>query len=331
MNRGELEYIRWIRQVLGDGNALIGAKSANPTTTRRAKPSNRRHGVLVDVGDDAAVLLSPARELVVTTDMLLEGVHFDLSACSLKQIGRKAMNVNLSDIAAMAAIPRYAVVAAGLPPHLPPDGAEELFLGLVEAAAEFDAVVVGGDTNQSKHGLAVSVTLLGETTPMGPVLRSGARPGDALCVTGRLGFSLQGRHLTFRPRVREALVLHERHGLHAMLDVSDGLGADLFHLVEESGCGAILDAASIPIAARPPASSDDGRTDLDHALNDGEDFELLFAVDPAEASRLELEQPFGAQGLRASRIGDVVEERGVWIRSGTSVAPLTRGGYQHAL
>ena len=163
--------------------------------------------VPVGVGDDAAVLRSSSRDWIVTTDMLVEGVHFDLASASAKRIGWKAMAVNLSDVAAMAGTPAAAFLALGLPPGR--EGlAEELWEGVEAAAREFDVVIAGGDTNASPAGLVVAVTLLGHPTGRGAVLRRGARPGDAVCVTGRLGYSLGGKHLDFMPRVREAAGLH---------------------------------------------------------------------------------------------------------------------------
>src|SRR5262249_34083788 len=159
--------------------------------------------------------------------------------------------------------------------------------------------------------LVISVTVLGETTGRGPVRRSGARPGDWVFVTGPLGGSILGHHLDFTPRVREALALHAAVELHAMCDVSDGLSADLNHILEESPCGAVVVAESVPI---PPAgvglSRTSGKTPLEHALGDGEDFELVFTVAPADGERLLREQP--GSGIVLTKIGECVES-GLWI------------------
>src|SRR5581483_2766578 len=155
------------------------------------------------------------------------------------RVGRKAMAVNLSDIAAMGGRPVAAVVSLGLPRGSDTGTvAEELYQGLREAADAFDTAIAGGDTNSWAGGLVISVTLLGEPGPQGPILRSGARPGDWLIVTGALGGSILGKHLDFTPRVRQGLALQEHATLHAMIDVSDGLAADVHHLCEESACGA---------------------------------------------------------------------------------------------
>ena len=157
------------------------------------------------------------------------------------------MAVNLSDIAAMAGVPTAALIGLCLPKQ---DGmaiAEAVFDGAKSVADRFSVPIVGGDTNSWDGPLVISITVLGESTIRGPVRRSGAKPGDWLFVTGPLGGSIHGRHLNPQPRIREALRLHEVTDLHAMIDISDGLAADLGHLCRESGCGALLDADSIPI------------------------------------------------------------------------------------
>src|SRR5262249_45919156 len=163
-------------------------------------------------------------------------------------VGRKAMAVNLSDIAAMAGRPVGAVVSVGLPRQGGRGLAEELFYGLREMADAFKTAIVGGGTNSWGGALVIPVTIPGQSTGRGPVTRSGARPGDWLLVTGPLGGSIRGKHLTFTPRVREALQLHAAADLHAMIDISDGLAADVNHICEESHCGAVLDAEALPIA-----------------------------------------------------------------------------------
>jgi thiamine-monophosphate kinase len=158
------------------------------------------------------------------------------------------------------------------------------------------------------------------------VLRRGARPGDAVCVTGRLGYSLGGKHLDFMPRVREAAGLHACCELHAMIDLSDGLARDAFHLARASACRIVLEADEIPISRGEPA---DERAPLDHALNDGEDFELLFTLSAEEAARLIADPPFDEPPV--TRIGECVEGEGVFLRSRVGeVRPLTPGGFEHA-
>jgi thiamine-monophosphate kinase len=237
------------------------------------------------------------------------------------------MAANLSDIAAMAGRPLAAVVGVGLPRKGGRALAEEVYLGLREVADEFDTAIIGGDTNSWDGPLVISVALLGEATPRGPVGRGGARPGDWLLVTGPLGGSILGKHLDFTPRVREALALHEAAGLHAMIDVSDGLAADVWHLCEESGGGAVLRAEAIPVS---PAAlqMNDGRPPLEHALGDGEDFELVFAVSPEDGRRLVETQP--VPGVTLSVIGECVAE-GLWLEEQGARRPLAPRGYVHEL
>jgi thiamine-monophosphate kinase len=302
---GEFEFIDWLR--------------------RRTPAANR---VAVGPGDDAAVLDWPGgRQCVVTTDMLLEGSCFRLRDAGPRRVGRKAMSVNLSDIAAMAAVPVAAVVSVGLPRQGGRALAEDLYLGLREVADRFATPIIGGDTNSWEGPLVISVTLLGEATPRGPVLRSGARPGDRLLVTGPLGGSILGKHLDFTPRVHEALRLHETASLHAMIDLSDGLAADVGKLCAESRCGAVLHADAIPISDDARRMNDD-RPPLEHALGDGEDFELVFAVAPADAHRLVAEQP--VPGITLVQIGTCIES-GLWLQHGDSRHPLPPLGYVHRL
>jgi thiamine-monophosphate kinase len=257
--------------------------------------------------------------------MLLEGSCFRLAEAGPRRVGRKAMAVNLSDIAAMAGRPVAAVVSLGLPRDGGRAIAEGLYAGLREVANSFDTALVGGDTNSWDGPLVIAVTVLGEATARGPVRRSGARPGDWLLVTGALGGSIRGKHLDFTPRVREALTLHEAADLHAMIDISDGLAADLAHVCTESRCGAVVRAADVPVSADAAVLAD-GRSPLDHALADGEDFELLIAVAPDDGRRLVETQP--VDGIRLTRIGEFVDA-GLWLETDGDRQPLPPRGYVH--
>jgi thiamine-monophosphate kinase len=293
---------------------------------------NRTSGhpkMLVGPGDDAAVLAPSSRRQLVTVDMLMDGTDFHLHEVGAKAAGRKAMAVNLSDIAAMAGIPTAAVVSVALPRVGGRVIGEELYIGLQEMAAQFGVALAGGDTNSWDGPLVVSVTLLGEATSRGPVLRSGARAGDWLLVTGPLGGSIRGRHLTFTPRVREAVQLHEAADLHALIDISDGMAADLNHILEESHCGAVIEAAAVPISADAvELSRTSGKTPLQHALGDGEDFELIAAVDPADGERLVREQP--VPGIALTKIGECVET-GLWLEANGERRELPPTGWVHSL
>ncbi|MBI1849222.1 MAG: thiamine-monophosphate kinase [Planctomycetes bacterium] len=290
----------------------------------------RRHapkhdGVRIGIGDDAALVRTPPATLV-TTDMLLDGVHFVWGRDRPAEIGWKAIACNLSDIAAMGGRPEYALVSVGLPSWLAKKDAEALHQGMLRAASRFGVRIVGGDTNASLGGVVVSVTVLGSPTGR-PVTRAGAHVGDAVCVTGSFGGSIRGRHLRFVPRVEEALVLARGWKVHAMMDVTDGLLLDASRLARESRVGIEIDAPRVPIArAARDLARDSGRTPLEHALSDGEDFELLFTLPKAQARRLESHPPFRT---RITQIG-VVVRRGLYVRDAsgnrTRVEPR---GYEH--
>lgn len=305
----EFGLIRWIRE--------------------RAARSDR---VALGIGDDCALIEpTPGCKLVVTTDMLMDGRHFRLEEAGAEAVGRKAMGVNISDIAAMAARPVAAVVAVALPrrPLKLEAVAHGLHMGLGEMANRFDISLVGGDTNAWDGPLVICVTLLGETTLKGAVLRSGAKVGDAIFVTGPLGGSLLGRHLSPQPRVVEAIALHEAAKLHALIDISDGLSSDLGHILDESGgLGAELDADSIPI--HPDAieiGKKTGRSALEHALTDGEDFELCLTASQADADRLDADPPVPA---RLFRVGRVVRKPGIRLVDPDGIVrPVQPGGFDH--
>lgn len=283
--------------------------------------------VTLGIGDDAAILTANPPQTLVTTDMLMEGTHFAIPPASPRQVGHKALAVNLSDIAAMGGCPTTAFVSVALSRKYPESFREELFQGIQGLADRFGVALAGGDTNSWNGPFVISVTLLG-TPVKSPVLRSGARPGDWICVTGSFGGSLAGRHLDFIPRVAEALELQRRVTLHAMQDVSDGLAADLYHILEESGVGCRLDAQAIPIAEAARLSRD-SRTPLEHALGDGEDFELLFTLSPEEGQRLLRTPPFETP---IHKIGEITEDRTAWlVQSNGTPIPLPRLGWVHAL
>jgi thiamine-monophosphate kinase len=261
-----------------------------------------RRPVLVGIGDDAAVLKTNPKWLtLMTTDMLVEGRHFRLGEARPEEIGWKAMAVNLSDIAAMGGRPTAAVIAVGLPEKFPLRSADALYEGLAKAADRFGVAIAGGDTNASDR-LVIAVTLLGEVEPARAVLRSGARAGDAVWVTGSLGGSLKSRrHLHFVPRVDEARWLVSHFKIRAMMDLSDGLSSDLRRMAAESRTGFRIEAGRIPVAAG---------SDLSGALSDGEDFELLFTLSAAESEKLAARK----KPMAMRRIGTAVpEKRGITL------------------
>ena len=282
-------------------------------------------------GDDAAVLRTAnVEECVMAVDMLTDRVDFELEKIDPKRAGRKALAVNLSDLAAMATEPLAAVVGLVLPKTGGMQLAVSLYEGLLPLAEEFDVAVAGGDTNSWDGPLAICVTVLGRVTDSGPLLRSGAQPGDRILVTGCFGGSILGHHLDFQPRVNEAIALATRYQLHAGIDVSDGLSIDLGRLATESGCGAVIEVEAVPIrddARRLAQELGDGSSPLDHALGDGEDFELILAVAPDEAQRMIAEQPLGVE---LTDIGHFVSHPGLWLAdSSGGRKPLSIRGYQH--
>lgn len=276
--------------------------------------------VPVGIGDDAAVLDLPGRtgKLVICTDLIAEGVHFT-SQAPPELIGRKAVAVNLSDCAAMNAAPVAAFCGLLTDHRRGYDFAAGVMAGVARVCCESGVSLAGGDTASHDGPSTVCVTLV--ATTLRPVLRSGAKAGDALLVTGRLGGSLaSGRHLTFVPRLAEAAALCAAADVHAMLDLSDGLLADCGRLCAASGVAATLHADAVPL--HPDAA------DIAAGLTDGEDFELLLAVSEADAVTLLAAPP--VCGL--TRVGSVSVGSGVTVLDAAG-EPLTfeRAGFEHAL
>lgn len=288
-----------------------------------------RPPVEIGIGDDGAVLKCPPGErLVVVTDLLLDGVHFDLKQCSAFLAGRKAVAVNLSDLAAMACEPTAAFISLAVPQGTPASFLDELYSGIESLTNEYGFCLAGGDTNSWNDSFAINVCLTGRPMKRHPVLRSTACPGDSLFVTGPLGGSLRhGRHLTFTPRLDAARWLVENSTVHAMMDLSDGLSMDLHRMMEASRTAAYLDAACIPVHSDVPDSlSCDERVQA--ALSDGEDFELLVSIPDFEASSLPARA--ARAGLMFTRVGHVTEGRTIVIRDEQGVErPLAVTGWEH--
>lgn len=307
----ELELVRWLTENL----------PAHPL-------------LRIGIGDDAAVLRWPTNDdLVVTTDAVTDEVDFILSETDPRLVGHKALGVNMSDLAAMAAEPVAAVVSLVLPRKgcggLDAKGlAIELYRGMLPLAEQFGVAIAGGDTNSWDGPLAISITAFGRVTERGPLTRSGAKPGDCLLVTGALGGSILGRHLRVEPRVREALLLNERYELSAGMDISDGLALDASRLAAASGCGVALRLDQIPVSADAVRlAACDRATPLEHALGDGEDFELLLTAPPEVAERIVREQPLS---MPITQIGECVAETGLWkVGDQLQLLPLDPSGYRH--
>lgn len=250
--------------------------------------------VIIPPGDDMGMVRIDGAEVLAAVDQIVAGRHFSLESTSLQLIGRKAITRNLSDIAAMAARPVAALAAVVLPRDWNEAQALELFEAMRGSAARYDCPLVGGDISMADAPLMCSVTVLAKPGPRGAIRRSGARVGDHVYVSGRLGGSVAadggGRHLTFEPRIELALALAEQFDIHAMIDISDGLGRDAGHIAEMSGVQIALDAAKIPCSPG---------CDWRRAMSDGEDYELCFTVAGDAVLPTEL------AGVELTRIGEV--------------------------
>lgn len=292
-----------------------------------------RPEVVVPAGDDCAVLrlAGSDRDWLFKTDAVIEGVHFTADAPAEK-IGHKALARCLSDVAAMGGQPFAALVTLGLSDNRHPERILQVYSGLSALARRYEVAIVGGETTRNPGGLLLSVALWGWVPTGRAVLRSGARPGDAIFVTGELGGSAAGKHLDFEPRIREARWLVDHFDIHAMIDLSDGLAGDLRHLLRASGVGAELLKRAIPIsrAARQAAlRSSAAKPPLVAALTDGEDFELLFTVAARDAVPLldAWKQTFPE--LRLTCIGKILAEPTLVLRDRQGAQPLTLQGFQH--
>ncbi|MFW6457306.1 MAG: thiamine-phosphate kinase, partial [Planctomycetota bacterium] len=245
------------------------------------------------VGDDCAVFdAGDTGQVLISTDMLIEGVHYSEGE-SAELVGRKAIARAFSDVAAMAARPVACLVAISFPPGCKTPFTERICTAVLKAANELNAPVIGGDVSSGTDRLTISVTVCAAPNHnhKSYITRAGARCGDAICVTGRLGGAIQsGRHLTFQPRIQEALYLNQRFDLHAMIDISDGLSTDLRHLCDASQKGAVIQAESIPI--HEDLLNEFAPDDLNQeklirrALSDGEDYELLLCMPANQAPDL---------------------------------------------
>ncbi len=281
--------------------------------------------VPLGIGDDAAIL-APSRGHVVTADSLCEGTHFLVDECGPRRVGAKLAGVNLSDIAAMGAVPVAAFLSLCLPRKNASLLATEIVEGVIEKLRPFGVSLAGGDTNLWDGPLVVHMTMIGESPDDDCWLRRGAQVGDAIVVSGNLGGSLLGKHLDFEPRIELARKLRQIMKVHAATDLSDGLGIDLLGVASQSGCGARLELDQIPISeAARLRSQSSGLSALDHALGDGEDFELLFAVSTEDAKKL----PSQIDGVPLTIIGEFVSRTGLWSRQGGQWKQVPARGYVH--
>jgi len=290
--------------------------------------------VPVGIGDDAAVL-RPASgyQIVVSTDVIVESVDFRIKNLSPEKIGRKALAINLSDMASMGAKPVAFVITIGKPKHISETWLKHFYRGLLALAKEYDVACVGGDFSSSKEFFA-SVTIFGEALPHQIAKRSRARPGDWIAVTGALGGSILSHHHDFTPRIREGLFLVKYITPTAMIDISDGLVQDLSHVLKASKAGAVLDLDKIPVS-RNAIKINRGNKEkaLAGALSDGEDFELLFTVSSRKKGMLGNSWTKQFPKVPLTWIGEIVKgpSRITWRQSGkTAMAPeLSKKGFSH--
>jgi len=290
----------------------------------------RGRGVRVGIGDDAAVLVGTGRrDWVVTTDLMIENVHFLRQAQTARAVGYRALARALSDIAAMAAVPRYALVALAVPPALDTGWVREFFSGLLAVARRYKVALAGGDLSAAER-IVADVQVLGVVEKGQAVERRGAQPGEQVFVSGELGASRLGleviragmsslspalkravrAHLYPQPRLRLARALHRRFPLTAMIDISDGLSTDLDHLCQASGVGAVLFASRLPAVRVPAAAARRlGVSGLELALHGGEDYELLFTLPAPAAARV----PWRLAGVKLHHIGHIVRGRKIML------------------
>lgn len=261
---------------------------------------------ITGIGDDCAIIpQQTGRETLVSTDMLVEGSHFLMDHITPYQLGWKSAAVNISDLAAMGGRCVGSFLSFALPKGLQQAWIEDFFRGYKELSALYDCPLLGGDTTTSPDRLCINVTVLGEMPSGTSVKRNGAKVGDWICVTGPLGDSAAGlqhilqqkpldeaglwlvdRHYLPRPRIREGMALAAA-GVHAMMDISDGIGSDLRHILKASGVGAEVDLRSIPVSeVMQKKCADFGWDPLELALSGGEDYELLFTLSPEQAEQL---------------------------------------------
>ncbi len=305
-------------------------------------------GVFRSIGDDAAVLAPPGGRLLFSCDMMVEGVHFRLDFSSPFELGWKALTVNVSDIAAMAGTPLYALVSLGVgDKERPVSFYEEIYRGISEASRRYEVAVVGGDTVRTEGPLVIDISIIGAADE--PITRCGSRPGDLVAVTGSLGASaaglqwlLSGRtglgqiaekaiHAHHMPeaRVREAKAAAAAGGVTALMDISDGLAGDLGHMCKGSGLGAVLEARAIPLDEAAIEVAGKLESDpIEWALHGGEDYELLMTV--ASEKALAVKEAVEACGTPLHLIGRMTDANGgILLETDHGLVPITKGGYTH--
>jgi thiamine-monophosphate kinase len=302
------------------------------------------------IGDDAAVLETRGdRVLLVTTDTLIEGIHFTGQTVSSEALGWKALAANVSDIAAMGGIPRTAFLSMGMTADTAVSFVESFMAGFQALAGQANIALAGGDIIETKSGKVITITLLGECLAEHVVYRSGAQVGDDVWVTGPLGNAAAGLFLLHNgdspaspgyeslvvahqrpmPRYEMGKALGESRLAHAMIDVSDGIAKDLGHICEESGTGALLQVASVPLSDKlKELAAEFEKSPLEWALHGGEDYELLFTASPTSREKI-VSLTKTVLGIPPLKIGTIIEGDTIWLETEQGKQPLSSGGYVH--
>ncbi len=322
---------------------------------RLRKRAGVNDDVLLGIGDDGAVIKTASdKDLIVCCDLMIEGIHFRTEWAPPRVVGRKALAVNLSDVAAMGGVPKFALISIALPHWCSSDFIDELFEGILQLADESGVAIIGGDTSSSRDSLFIDVSVIGECQRGKAVTRRGANAGDRVYISGSLGASGLGlslledgfrlddsqalssaktqavrKHLLPDPRLTLGRALGETGLATSMIDISDGLSTDLWHILDESGLGAVIYADAVPIAEciRSIASETSGIDPLRLALDGGEEYELLFTASPEKAGALaELSDSLG---VSLTAIGDIVVKKELQLARDGDFESIHPSGYEH--
>ena len=312
--------------------------------------------VVVGIGDDAAVInTGGATDLIACSDLMVEGVHFRTEWGEPRLIGHKALAVTLSDVAAMGGSAKFAMISIALPRRLSSEFVAKIFQGVFDLADSCGVSIVGGDTSSSPDSLFIDTSVIGECASGQAITRRGAKVGDAIYVTGALGASALGlqmlergtlladceddiasrralmKHLAPEPRLKMGRAIGEMNLATAMIDISDGLSTDLWHILDESGCGGIIRAEAIPIdeSMRSLSAKASGVDPLRLALDGGEEYELLFTARPESRGRVaELSSD---TGISITELGEIVAGKGLQLMRGGLLEPVQPSGYEHMI
>lgn len=310
----------------------------------KSQTSSQQSNLIAGIGDDAAILLPQQnQEILISTDLLAEDIHFKIDYIPANLLGHKALAVNLSDIAAMGGVPTYFLLSIACPKTLSDEFISEMLVSMLQLAKQHQVILIGGDTSASVDKLLLNITILGNCPRGKSLKRSGAKAGDEIYITGQIGGSALGfkllqdgkrisdlnltsqeqlallAHLQPQPRLAISQSLCTQQIANSMIDISDGLSSDLGHICEQSNVGAIIDSSLLPVF--PNAS-------LEQALNGGEDYELLFTVSPNNVAKLKA-LATGFPNIVITKIGTITESLERLIVIGSNPVPLLAKGYDH--